>query len=307
MRGRIDDAAHDFLYRGQAKPIDFAAPVGEPALIAPDSVSWRVFKNPVSLFIGGVTAVILEFAEPRVRSGVWDFSTFKVDPGKRLRRTGLAAMVTVYGAKFLAERMIEGVRRMHDQVEGETPDGVAYRANDVELLNWVQATATFGFVEAFHRYVYPLTDAERDRAFCESKPAATLYGAVSSPKSAPEQEMLFAAMAPKLEASPILFEFLKIMRTAPAFPQPIRLAQPTLVRAAVDLIPAPIREIVGLGPEFGLRPLEERIVRRAARRADRIILPSSPAVKACLRLGLAEDYLFNTPAKDQFAPGGGGV
>jgi hypothetical protein len=42
---------------------DFAAPAGEPALAAPDSVSWRVFKNPVTLFIGGVGAVLLELAE----------------------------------------------------------------------------------------------------------------------------------------------------------------------------------------------------------------------------------------------------
>jgi uncharacterized protein (DUF2236 family) len=54
-----------------------ALPAGEPALAAPDSVSWRVFKNPVSLFVGGVTAVILELAEPRVRTGVWEHSSFR--------------------------------------------------------------------------------------------------------------------------------------------------------------------------------------------------------------------------------------
>jgi uncharacterized protein (DUF2236 family) len=35
-----------------------------------------VFKNPLSLFIGGVTAVIMELAEPRVRTGVWEHTTF---------------------------------------------------------------------------------------------------------------------------------------------------------------------------------------------------------------------------------------
>jgi uncharacterized protein (DUF2236 family) len=34
-----------------------------------------VFKNPVTLFIGGVGAVLLELAEPRVRDGVWGHST----------------------------------------------------------------------------------------------------------------------------------------------------------------------------------------------------------------------------------------
>jgi len=44
--------------------LDFSQPVGEAALVSPNAVSWRVFKNPLSLFIGGVTAVIMELAEP---------------------------------------------------------------------------------------------------------------------------------------------------------------------------------------------------------------------------------------------------
>jgi uncharacterized protein (DUF2236 family) len=44
--------------------VDFRIPVGEPALVPADSVSWRVFKNPVALFVGGVAAVLLELAEP---------------------------------------------------------------------------------------------------------------------------------------------------------------------------------------------------------------------------------------------------
>jgi len=94
-----------------------------------------------ALFIGGVAAVIMELAEPRVRTGVWEHTTFRVDPTRRLRRTGLAAMVTIYGARGKAEAMIARVRRMHDRIAGSTPAGKAYRANDPELLNWVQATA----------------------------------------------------------------------------------------------------------------------------------------------------------------------
>ncbi|HYE43013.1 MAG TPA: oxygenase MpaB family protein, partial [Caulobacteraceae bacterium] len=62
------------------RAIDFASPPGEPAMAAPDSVSWQVFKNPLTLFVGGVAAVILELAEPRVRAGVWDHSSFRRDP-----------------------------------------------------------------------------------------------------------------------------------------------------------------------------------------------------------------------------------
>jgi uncharacterized protein (DUF2236 family) len=108
---------------GDRSHIDFSRPVGEAALLSPESVSWRVFKNPLSLFIGGVTAVIMELAEPRVRTGVWEHTTFRLDPIRRLRRTGLAAMVTIYGARSTAEPMIARIRRMHEMVAGTTASG----------------------------------------------------------------------------------------------------------------------------------------------------------------------------------------
>lgn len=289
---RLDLAARAFLDVGEGKKIDFASPKGEPAILEPDSVSWRIFKNPVSLFIGGVTAVLMEFAEPRVRAGVWNHSTFRTAPVTRLKRTGLAAMVTVYGARSVAERMIAGVRRMHENVEGLTEAGAAYSANDVELLNWVQATANFGFLNAYHHYVEPLSERERARFYGEGGEAARLYGALGAPSSEREQAALFSAMTPKLEPSPIIFEFIQIMRHAPALPGPLQFAQRVFVRAAVDLVPAPIRSVLGLGSSFGLRPLEGRVVGRLGRRADRLLLPSAPPAQACVRLGLPEDYLY---------------
>ncbi len=154
LQTRIEAEAARLLFDGGPKP-DFGSPAGEPALTSPDSVSWRVFKNPISLFIGGTSAVLLELAEPRVRSGVWDHTSFRTDPVHRLRRTGLAAMMTVYGPKSEAEAMIARVRRVHARIAGETPSGEAYRADDPELLNWVHATAAFGFVEAYNRFVQP--------------------------------------------------------------------------------------------------------------------------------------------------------
>lgn len=291
LSSSLDRAAQKFLADG-APRIDFAQPAGEAALVGPDSVSWRVFRNPVALFIGGVTAVLLEFAEPRVRSGVWEHSTFRADPVGRLKRTGLAAMVTVYGARSVAEKMIAGVRRMHDRVNGATPSGHAYSANDAELLNWVHATASFGFLEAYCAYACPLSAADRDRFYSEGQAAAALYGATGAPNSVAEQRAMFAATAPRFERSEIVFEFLAIMRTAPALPQPVRLAQGTLVRAAVELLPREARRALGLGERYGLNPVERLLVRRMGGRADRIVLRSAPPAQACMRLGLPADYLY---------------
>ena len=99
LRSGLEAATRALFELGDQSPADFLRPVGEAALVPADSISWRVFKNPLSLFIGGVAAVILELAEPRVRTGVWEHTTFRTDPIRRLRRTGLAAMVTIYGAR----------------------------------------------------------------------------------------------------------------------------------------------------------------------------------------------------------------
>lgn len=288
----LNAAMRGLLSPGDSKPFDFTVPEGEPALAAPDSVSWRIFKNPVSLFVGGVAAVILELAEPRVRTGVWEHSSFRTRPAHRLSRTGLAAMITVYGPRSEAERMIAGVRRAHERVRGHTPDGAAYAANDEDLLNWVQATAGFGFLEAYRRFVAPVAPEDADKAYAEARPAARLYGALGAPTSEAELEAMFAAWACRLERSDIVFEFLSLMRSAPVLPAPLRPMQRLMVRAAADMTPLWAREILGLGPDWDLAPWQGALLRRAGAAADRLVLGASPAVQACRRLGLPDDWLF---------------
>jgi uncharacterized protein (DUF2236 family) len=286
------DAVAAKLVRPGDAVVDFTEPRDEAALASPDSVSWRIFKNPIAVFAGGVAAVILELADPAVRSGVWQHSSFRSNPVHRLKRTGLAAMVTVYGARSLAERMIAEVVALHARVKGRTPKGEAYRANDPALLDWVHGTAAFGFVEAYSRLVCRLSDAERDRYWREGLPAALLYGATDVLGSPTAFERLLEGKRARLEASPTVFEFLKILRTAPVFPQPLRPLQGLLIGAAVELVPDWVRERLGLGEAYGLRPWQRPLVKALGRMAERTMLRSSPAVQACRRLGLGDDYIY---------------
>jgi uncharacterized protein (DUF2236 family) len=292
LQRRAETAAGEFLQPAGSPAIDFARPHGEPALIPADSISWRVFKNPVSLFIGGVAAVILELAEPRVRAGVWEHTSFRSDPVARLQRTGLAAMVTVYAARSQAERMIAGVNRRHARVTGRADDGRAYAADDPILLDWVQATASYGFGEAYHRFVRPLSPAERDRAWAEAGPAARLYGATGAPSSQAAWEAQLQAMAPELTPSPVLFEFLEIVGRAPLLPAVGRPLQRLLIRAAVSLTPTDVAQALGLARTPPLERREAAAVRTIARGADRLLLANAPPAQACLRLGLPADWLY---------------
>jgi uncharacterized protein (DUF2236 family) len=292
LQRRLDAAAGALLNPPKCRPIDFTRPLGEAAFYPADSLSWRIFKNPVALLIGGIAAVILELAEPAVRTGVWEHSSFRKNPMARLQRTGLAAMVTVYGARSIAEPMIARVVRMHAKVAGKTPAGVPYSAGDAHLLTWVQATAAFGFAEAYSRYVDPLSEADLDALYREGGPVSQLYGALDAPRSEAQRRALFDSMQARLEPSPIIFQFLEIMREMPAFPRPLLWMQRMLVRAAVEMIPDRIRECLGLTEYYGLRPRERWIVRLAGAVSDRIVLTESPAAQSCLRLGLPVTHLY---------------
>jgi len=273
-------------------PDDFRFPEGEAALTTPDSVSWRVFKNPVSVFIGGVAAVLLELAEPGVRSGVWLHSSFRERPVERLRRTGYAAMMTVYGPRSRTEALIAGVTRRHGQVNGVAPDGRAYSATDPKLLDWVHATASFGFLEAYHRFVDPVGLPDRDRFYQEGQPAARLYGAMSVPSSEADMAALLMRMAPQLEPSDVLHEFLHIVRAMPALPPALRPLQRLLVTAAVMALPAGLRDRLDLAGVATLSPWQEGLVRHVGAAMDHLVLRSHPAVQACRRLGLPDDHLY---------------
>jgi len=292
LQRRLDAAAGAFLNPREGPAIDFAQPSGEQALVSPDSVSWRIFKNPIALYVGGLAGVILELAEPAVRTGVWEHSSFCTDPVGRVRRTGSAAMVTIYGARSIAVPMIAGVTRMHARISGKTPAGAAYRASDAQLLAWVHTTAAFGIAEAYNRYVEPLSRAELDSLYREGAPVAQLYGALEPPCSDAERRALFDSMRGRLERSPIVFQFLQIMRDTPTFPRPLRWMQRMLVRAAVELVPDWIRECLGLTECHGLRPRERWLISAAGALSDRIVLPGSPAAQSCLRLGLPISYLY---------------
>lgn len=277
--------------------VDYTSPPGEPALIAPDSVNWQVFKNPVALAIGGICAVLLEFADARIRSGVWDHSVFKTDPIGRSKRTGTAAMVGTYGPASAARRVIQGVTHMHARVEGETPKGEAYRALDPELLDWVSATAGYGFVTAYHRFVRRLSEEEISRYFIDGEPVARLYGVETPLRSVADFHVMMHRLLPRFEPHPINTEFLDIMKSGRAAPEVPKGLQSALVHAAVDILPPPVRERLELGREYNLTPTGRLTVKAMAAMAERIPDLASAPAQACERLGLPRSFLWKSASE----------
>lgn len=274
--------------------IDYTAPKGEAAYVDPNSVSWQVHKNQVALGVGGIAAVLLEFADARIRSGVWDHSTFKVDPIGRSERTGVAAMVGVYGPQSAARRIIQGVTNMHSKVNGKTPTGEDYRALDTDLLDWVSATASYGFMTAYHNFVRPLSDDEQ-KEFLESGDAvARLYGAKNPIHSLEDFYAMMNKLHPRFDPHPINTEFLDIAtnRARGGAPKALRSA---LVNAAVSILPPTVREALELGPKYDLTWKGRMVVKMLGQMADKKVDLNSPVAQASERLGLPRDFVWKSP------------
>lgn len=279
--------------------IEFGQPAGEPAYLHPGSVAWRIHKNPVAMGVGGVAAVLLEFADPRIRSGVWDHSIYKMDPIGRSKRTGVAAMLGVYGPRSAARRVIQGITNMHAQVSGRTPGGEAYRALDPELLAWVGATAAYGFLTAYDRFVAPVSDADKARFYCEGEALIRLYGVQDVPKSSGEFLAMMQSLAHRFEPHPIVEEFLGIIQSGKAAPNVPRFLHRALARGAVSILPPVVRQKLALGKAFDITVLDRLALKAAGMLAERKMDPKSAPCQASLRLGLPVDFLYRRPAEQR--------
>jgi uncharacterized protein (DUF2236 family) len=263
--------------------VDYSRPAGDPGLFGPGSMAWKVHANPVVLAIGGVAAVILELAEPRVRTGVWEHSSFRTDPLARMQRTGEATLITTYGPTKAAEARVAMVTRMHERVGGVTPEGQTYQALEAELMTWVHVTAGWGFLNAYDRYVSPVGSADKDRYYAEGGRLGRLFGTPEPPDCVAGVEAGFDRMRPALVPHPIIDDFLGIVSTTSPLGLAGRALQPLVVEAAIDLLPVDIRRKLGLR----VRPLRLAVARRVlglmAKTAQRA--PSQVVRDAYARVG----------------------
>lgn len=304
--------------------IDFLHPEGDPGLLGPGSMGWKVSANPVVSAVGGIAAVILELSEKHVRAGVWDHSTFKTDPIKRMERTGMAAACVTYGPTKLAQTTFDRVTRMHERVTGTTHDGAPYEAMNPELLTWVHVTAAWGFLNAYIRYADPTLSLEdQDRYYREGEVLGKGFGAQWVPTSKAEAEAYMEEMTPKLYANETVQEFLALVRDATPLarsqtesaPHPERGARsdakpvPTfaeralgaagkpmqrlVTQAAIDLLPKKLQDQCGVQLSPFVRPTVRPMVRALAGAAGAAVrrMPDTPANQACRRMGVSTDCL----------------
>src|SRR5207302_9917777 len=118
--------------------------VSRDGYFPPESVIRRIGNSPLTPFLGGGPAVLLQMAHPLVAAGVVEHSDFRRDLWRRLVRTLRALYLIVYGTRAEAEQAAMVVRAVHARVRGVTleplgrfPAGTTYSATTPELLLWV--------------------------------------------------------------------------------------------------------------------------------------------------------------------------
>ena len=247
---------------------------GDQGLCGPDSVSWRVIGD-VSVFVGGVRALLVQAAHPEVVAGVDDHSRYRDDPLGRLSRTSFYVTSATYGAMPEVAEAINLVRSAHQGVSGTSHRGQPYSASTPELAAWVHNTLTDSFLDAYQRFGGRLSIAEADQFVVEQTKVGDMLGASPLPTTADDLRA-WIAEHPALAPSPG-------MRTALRFLQnpPIPLAQKTgyqvLMNGAISTIPPQLTSVLGLTAVAGARLSSTALVLGLRR-----IMKNSPAWQAAL-------------------------
>ena len=263
--------------------IDFLRPAGGVGLRQPRLVQWRVYKNPVALALGGVCAVLLEFADPRIRSGVWDHWSFP-----RIPWAGASARPWRRKSESLAPGpprirsstvLVAFTRAWLERSRAGALTGPPIGACELGLCH-----RELWFCDGLPPFSSLGSAPRRLIAFADAVTVGGFYGAPNPPS---ELGGFFTPLRRRrFEAHAINEEFLDIMRSGRAAPGVPRWLQGQMAAASISLLPAAVRAVLGLGPDYDLTPLGRFAVRRVARLADRIPQPRSPAAEASQRLGL---------------------
>src|SRR5438552_13811813 len=95
-----------------SRPMPLRDAARDPGLFGPDSVTWRVMREPL-LILGAGSALLMQAANPMVAQGAIDHSNYATDPYGRLDRTIEWVTVVCFGTVAEARRITRRVNRLH--------------------------------------------------------------------------------------------------------------------------------------------------------------------------------------------------
>lgn len=230
-----------------------------PRWFEKDSPIWRVHGD-ASMFIGGIRALLLQSLHPAAMRAVSEHSGYRGDMWGRLQRTSRFLAETTYGHEEDAQRAVDTVRRIHERVVGELPDGTPYAASDPHLLRWVHIAEVDSFLRAHQVYgKQPLSQAGRDEYVAQTAEIAVRLGATHVPTTEQQLDETLEIYRPALHGTPEAREAVRYVLLKPPLPLAVRPAYGVLTAAAVGLMPPWTR----IPLRLPYLPVSERTVVRA--------------------------------------------
>ena len=261
IRDRIGASLRQLL-AGEREPRELSP---EDGLFGPDSATWHVHAD-ASMLVGGIRALLLQTLHPPTMAGVADHSAYKDDPLGRLQRTSQFLGATTFGSVADAEQAVAVVRSIHDRVQGTTPDGTPYEANDPHLLAWVHATEVDSFLDAKRRFGSGTTDAATaDRYVAEMATIGEMLGVVDAPRTTAELDRALRSYRPELRLNRQSREALWFI-AFPPLPVPFRAPYAVLWSGAVASLPGWARRKLWLPrlpvtESIAVRPAAQTLIR----------------------------------------------
>ncbi|MEV0897905.1 oxygenase MpaB family protein [Actinoplanes sp. NPDC049802] len=173
---------------------------GDAGLFGPDSITWKLHREPI-LLLGGLRSLYLQALHPRAVAGVAQNSGYRADPWGRLLRTSDYVGTVVYGSTEDVARAAARLRRLHARMSAVDPrTGERFRIDEPDLLRWVHVAEVESFLTTAVRAGVGLTPEEVDGYYTEQLRSAELVGLdpATVPATAAEVEAYYAAMRPQL-------------------------------------------------------------------------------------------------------------
>jgi uncharacterized protein (DUF2236 family) len=221
----------------------------------PDSVAWKVGRE-VAVLLGGSRAVLMQLAHPLVAMGVSKHSSYMSDPFGRAERTFMHGEWLMFGSMEKARKVAHQINHLHKGVHGNLPieagafrPGTPYDARYPELLLWVHATLVDTLLLCYDLFIGPLTLAEQDEYYQQSKEVAHLLGLLPEKMPGSVDDLrayvLEVVHSNSLAATPHARRLAQQVLFPPA-PTILRPAMHLNYQLTCALLPQPVREIYGI-------------------------------------------------------------
>jgi len=152
-----------------------------------DSLVWKYFGDKRLNLLGG-RAGTTENMHPQLGQAVSDYSVIFTNLLERVQRSVPPIMQTVYGPAGDAEKTGLRIRNFHKPLKGTVAaesslfHGTEYHGLDPETFYWAHATFLDMLYQGVERFIKPLSLAEKEQIFQESRDWYSMYGVDDSPQ-----------------------------------------------------------------------------------------------------------------------------